>query len=64
MRLDDLMKIEKDLMTLVVTRRKLGGFDANADAVLSMSEWMYVLVGHIIDAEKDKIAAKAKVSKK
>ena len=64
MRIDDLLKIEKDMMALVVKRRNLGGFDANAEAVLAITEWLYVLTGHIIDSEKDKIAARAGIGAK
>ena len=62
MRLQDLDEMEKKLMELVVKRRKLGGFDANAEAILSIVEWLYLLTGHIIDSEKDRHSQK--ISKK
>lgn len=51
---DDLIELEKRVMEEVVKRRKLGGFDANADTILKLSEWMLKIVGHIIDYDKRK----------
>ena len=49
MRKDDLVELEKKIMELVVKRRKLGGFDVNAEAVLLLAEWQLKLVGHLLD---------------
>ncbi len=52
MHLDDLADLEKQMMKEVVKRRSLGGFDANAETILLLCEWIFKLTGHIIDQEK------------
>ena len=44
---EDLEELEKTLMRLVVNRRQLGGFDANAEAVLILSEALLLLTRHL-----------------
>jgi len=40
-------ELERQVMEEVVKRRKLGGFDANADTILKLTEWMFKLVQHV-----------------
>ncbi len=54
MRIDDLEKMEKEMMKEVVRRRGLGGYNTDAESILLMSEWLFKLVGHIIEQEKQK----------
>ena len=43
----DLEQLERQLQEEVVTRRKLGGFDANAGTILKLTEWMYEIARHL-----------------
>ena len=47
MKRNDLELLEKQVTEEVVKRRKLGGFDANADTILKLSEWMLEIVRHL-----------------
>ena len=44
---EDLEDLERQLMKLVVSRRGLGGFDVNAEAVLILSEALLLLTRHL-----------------
>lgn len=44
---DDLDELEKALMKLVVSRRQLGGFDVNAEAILIVSESLLKITSHL-----------------
>ena len=57
---DDLEDLEKALMKLVVHRRQLGGFDANAEAVLILSEALYNVVRHLREKTPRSPAPKGK----
>lgn len=48
----DLIELEKVVMEEVVKRRKLGGFDVNAETILILSEVLLKLVGHLVAKEK------------
>lgn len=41
-----LEELEKAVMDEVVKRRRLGGFDANAETILRLTEWMLKMVQH------------------
>lgn len=43
----DLEDLEKQVMKELVCRRDLGGFDANADTILKLTEWLYKIVQHL-----------------
>jgi hypothetical protein len=48
----DLEELEKQVMKEVVHRRSLGGFDANADTILKLTEWVFKIVQHLEQAKK------------
>lgn len=48
----DLEEMEAAIMAEVVKRRQLGGFDANAETILKLTEWVYKLTQHAADAAK------------
>ena len=43
----DLEELEKELMKLVVSRRHLGGYSSEAEAILLITETLYKLTQHI-----------------
>jgi len=45
----DLLELEKTMMKEVVKRRALGGYSADAEGILILSETLMRLLQHIID---------------
>jgi hypothetical protein len=43
----ELEELEKLVMKELVSRRSLGGFDANAETILKLTGWMYEIVRHL-----------------
>ena len=43
----ELDELEKEVMKEVVKRRGLGGFDANAETILLLTEWMLKIIRHM-----------------
>lgn len=54
MKKEDLIQLENKVMEEVVQRRKLGGFDANAETILKLTEWMLEIVRHLKDTAQRK----------
>lgn len=52
MKKSELEELEKQVMQELVKRRMLGGFDANADTILKLTEWQFKLVQHEVDKAK------------
>lgn len=50
----ELQELEKLMMEELVKRRRLGGFDANADTILVLSEVLYKVVNHMASKETKK----------
>ena len=49
MKRDELVELEAKVMEEVVSRRKLGGFDANASTILFLTEIKLEVVRHLKD---------------
>ena len=49
MKRTDLLELEKTMMKEVVKRRALGGYSADAEGILILSETLMRLLQHIID---------------
>ena len=47
----ELEQVEASLTRLVGTRRQLGGFDANAEAILVMGEALLKINQHLLEKE-------------
>ena len=55
MKKSDLEKQEKEMMALVVQKRQLGGYNAEAEGVLKLAEVMLKVVQHLVEeAPEDK----------
>lgn len=48
----DLVELEAKVMEEVVSRRKLGGFDANAATILFLTEVMLDVVRHLKESAR------------
>ena len=44
---EDLDELQEQIMETVVTRRKLGGYNADAATILELVEWMLKIVHHM-----------------
>lgn len=49
MKLPALLELEKVLMKEVVKRRGLGGYSADADGILFLTESLFKLTQHLVD---------------
>jgi hypothetical protein len=49
----DLLKLREDVATLVGQRQHLGGFDANAEAILALAQSLLAVVNHLVEVTKD-----------
>ena len=47
---DQLAQLEAHLAALVDYRRTLGGFDTNAEAILTLSEALLLLTQHLLES--------------
>ena len=56
----ELKQMEASLTMLVETRRQLGGFDANAEAILIVGEALLKINQHLIEKEPSKKSIKVK----
>jgi hypothetical protein len=52
MKKEALVEMEEKVMELVVERRRLGGFDANAGSILKVVEYLLEIVRHLKEKEK------------
>ena len=52
MKKSELIEMEKQIEDEMVKRRRLGGFDANAETILKMVEWQRDMIRHLRESAK------------